>query len=160
MNSSDRSVRISFGGGGNPGGFVLGVFGLVLLVLGVVFTLVGGSDYSDHTGRAEAVVVEREVDTRRSSDGRSRSDVDVYVSYEVEGTRFEHVSLSGLDPSDHDEGERLTVAYHPDSPESPVTVGSTEPGAFDIFRYIGIAAGVAGLACLGGAAALFLRKRS
>ncbi|GAA3731664.1 hypothetical protein HDA32_000478 [Spinactinospora alkalitolerans] len=131
----------SSGGGGAVrivGAIIAGVFGLILLILGVVFTLVGGLDYTDHTGRADAVVVDRVETTSRDSDGDLDTDVDVYVSYEAEGRTHEHVALNGLNPSDHHEGEELTVAYHPDDPGDPVTAASTESGAFDLFGYIGV----------------------
>ncbi|MEY9213908.1 DUF3592 domain-containing protein [Thermobifida halotolerans] len=147
--------------GEHTGPAVMGGFGAVLLLLGVIFVLIGNADYTDHTGRAEAVVVERDVDHRKTSTGSSSSDVDVYVSYRTEdGTQIEHAPLSGLNPSDYDEGERLQVAYHPDRPGAPVTAQSTEPGAFLIFRYLGIAAAVVGAALAAGAGILLWRRRS
>ncbi|PRX95771.1 DUF3592 domain-containing protein [Allonocardiopsis opalescens] len=124
-----------------------GVAAAILLVMGVIFTAVGGIDYTSYTGRAEAVVVE--VITERNtvgsgSDRRSRVDTDTYVGYTAEGQEFGRVLLNGLNPDSYAEGQSLTVAYDPANPGSPVTVASTEPGAMDTFRWVGIALLVAG----------------
>ncbi|GAA1772019.1 hypothetical protein GCM10009834_32890 [Streptomonospora arabica] len=131
-----------------------GIAALVLLIIGGIFTLVAQADYSGHTGRAEAVVstVEVERDTVGSGDdGQGSDDVDitVYVDYSAEGVEYSDVKLNGLNPDDHAEGERLTVAYDPAAPGDPVTVESTEEGAFDVFLWLGVgmlaAGGLAGL---------------
>ncbi|WP_068753494.1 DUF3592 domain-containing protein [Thermobifida cellulosilytica] len=150
MSSSSRNVDL----------LVLAGVSAVLFVLSVVFVVVGNADYTSYTGRAEAVVVERDEDYWRTSSGDTRRDIDVYVSYRTEeGVQLDHVKLGGLNPSDHHEGEQLQIAYHPEHPGDPVTVQSTEEGAFGVFRVIG-----AGLAALGAgfaawAAVLFLRRR-
>lgn len=156
-------MKSSFDSSGSPrgiGSLVLGGAGVVLLLLGVVFVLVGGADYTDYTGRADAVVVERDVDHRRSPNGNRRSEVDVYVSYRTEdGTQVEHAELGGLNPSEHEEGERLQIAYHPDRPGDPVTVRSTEEGAFHVFRVLGAVLAAVGAGLVVWAAVPFLRSR-
>ncbi|WP_017594969.1 DUF3592 domain-containing protein [Nocardiopsis potens] len=138
---------------------VLGVFTLVLLIIGTVFTVLGSQDYSGHTGRAEAVVtrVDREIDRRPGDDRRKRVDYDVYVGYQVDGTDYSDVRLNGLDADDYGEGDTLTVAYEPGAPDSPVTVQSTEEGALDLFRPLGIGALVLGAAAAAGAIAALVR---
>ncbi|MDT0303069.1 DUF3592 domain-containing protein [Streptomonospora wellingtoniae] len=129
-----------------------GIFALVFLIIGGIFTLIAQADYSAHTGRAEAVVSEVEVERDDiGTDDNDDNDVDitVYVDYRAEGGEYNRVPLSGLNPDDHAEGERLTVAYDPADPGNPVTVESTEEGAFDVFLWLGIgmlaAGGLAGL---------------
>ncbi|MDA2812767.1 DUF3592 domain-containing protein [Nocardiopsis sp. RSe5-2] len=125
-------------------GAPVAVFGLVLLILGVVMSIVGTTDYTDHTERADAVVSERLVevtyeDEEREPDER-REEITVFVDYTAEGQDLERVELQGLDADDHYEGQELAVAYAPGEPGHVVTVPSTEEGAYDVFLYIGIAA--------------------
>jgi len=138
---------------------ILGFFTLVLLILGIVFTVLGFQDYSGHSGRAEAVVTDvvREVH-QDSDDRRERVDIDVYVSYRVDGTDYTDVRLNGLNTDEHGEGESLTVAYAPEDPGAPVTVQSTEEGSMDVFRYVGI--GLLALAVATGAGAVAVLVRA
>ncbi|MDA8369742.1 MAG: DUF3592 domain-containing protein [Nocardiopsaceae bacterium] len=122
------------------GAVICGVLTLVLLAVGGIFFLLSRADYSDHTGRAEAVVTEVVMtdDGSIGSDRDEAGDTDVYVDYEAEGQSYSRVKLNGLNPSSYSTGEALTVAYDPADPGDPVTVESTEPGAFDVFGYVGI----------------------
>lgn len=120
-------------------GLILVAFGVVALIMGAVQVVVGMADYTDHTGRADAVVSERLVEVDRDDD-RRREDITVFVDYEAEGERFTRIELRGLNPDDHYEGDELPVAYAPGEPGHVVTVESTEEGAFDVFLYIGTTA--------------------
>ncbi|MDA0567376.1 DUF3592 domain-containing protein [Streptomonospora sp. S1-112] len=152
------------------GALVCGGFALILLVIGIIFFFVSRADYSDHTGRAEAVVsdvvVTDDTDTGPRRPGESGSggsdDIDVYVDYTAEGQQFTRAELSGLNPSDYSEGETLTVAYDPADPGDPVTAASTEPGAFRVFGYIGMGLLAGGAVAAIGAIAFmvsFVRRR-
>ncbi|WP_017557507.1 DUF3592 domain-containing protein [Nocardiopsis baichengensis] len=128
-----------------PGGAML-VIGFVLLIISTVMLVLGMSDYTDHTERADAVVSERRVEVTYTGNDRDRKDrreeITVYVDYTAEDQDFTHVELMGLDNDDFQEGQRLTVAYAPGEAGDVVTVESTEEGAFDVFLYIGIAGAV------------------
>lgn len=132
------------------------VFGVVALGMGVFQVVVGMSDYTDHTERADAVVSERHVEVDYDN-GQSSEDVTVFVDYDAEGEAFTRVELEGLNPDDHYEGEELPVAYAPGEPDHVVTVQSTEEGAFDVFFYIGIAALVLSVPLLAVGARLTVR---
>ncbi|KIH99492.1 hypothetical protein LP52_07450 [Streptomonospora alba] len=130
----------------------IGLVSLILLIIGGVFLAVGQADYSDYTGRAEALVSAREqtTETRGTGDNkRTQTDIDVFVDYEAEGREFTSVKLNGLNPSSYNEGDELTVAYDPADPGDPVTAQSTEEGAFDLFLWLAV-----GMLAAGGIGAL------
>ena len=56
------------------------IFAVVGLILGTVFVLVGSQDYSSYTARADATVVEVDVDISRNSSGERTT----RTSYDVE----------------------------------------------------------------------------
>ncbi|MBV2365544.1 DUF3592 domain-containing protein [Streptomonospora nanhaiensis] len=147
---------------------VCGFLALVLLIIGTVFVFLARADYSGHTGRAEAVVtdvvVTEDTDSRPDRGRRDHDDedIDVFVAYTAEGQTFDRAELTGLNPSDHTVGETLTVAYDPADPGRPVTVESTQPGAFRVFGYVGAGLLAGGAVALAGAIAFtaaFLRRR-
>ncbi|MFD0775301.1 DUF3592 domain-containing protein [Streptomonospora algeriensis] len=130
----------------------IGLVSLILLVLGGIFLAVGQADYSDYTGRAEALVSAREqtTETRGTGDDkRTETDIEVFVDYEAEGREFTSVRLNGLNPTSYHGGDELTVAYDPADPGAPVTEQSTEEGAFDLFLWIAV-----GMLAAGGIGAL------
>ncbi|MDA2804986.1 DUF3592 domain-containing protein [Nocardiopsis suaedae] len=144
-----------------PGGAVT-VFGIIALILGAVMLIVGTTDYTDHTERADAVVSERLVevtyeDEEREPDER-REEITVFVDYTAEGQDLTRVELQGLNADDHYEGQELAVAYAPGEPGHVVTVPSTEEGAYDVFLYIGIAALVLSVPLLGAGALLIVKQ--
>ncbi|WP_017594897.1 hypothetical protein [Nocardiopsis potens] len=81
----------------------------------------------EYSGRAEAVVIGRE---ERGGGGPAPPAVTVYVEYEPEGRGpVSGAELRGDDAMAYLEGDALIVAYHPDSPEIPFTLGALErPG--------------------------------
>ncbi|PSK99901.1 uncharacterized protein DUF3592 [Murinocardiopsis flavida] len=162
---SRRTRRTHIRGGGRIlGVLVLAGFAFVLTLIGGIFSFVGTLDYREYTGRADATVVERRVESDTDT-GTSRQrrdddvDITVYVDYQAEGRTFEHVTLNGLNPDDHQEGDRVQVAYPPGEPGEIVTVASTEEGAFRIFGYIGVPLLVLGLALAGAAVFVLVRRR-
>ncbi|GAA4930155.1 hypothetical protein GCM10023224_07240 [Streptomonospora halophila] len=116
---------------------VLGIGG-ALAIVGAAFLLQGMTDYTDHTARAEATVVERDVDVDYDDDGDRREDVTVYVDYAAAGAPQSRVELRGLGSDDFHEGETLTVAYAPGEPGHAVTPRSTEKGAYAFGFYLGV----------------------
>lgn len=135
------------------------VIGLVLLVFGVMLLYMGTTDYTDHTERADATVVEREVDYTYDDGDRRKKDVDVYVDFAAGGAEHHRVELEGIDSASFDEGDTLTVAYAPGEPGHAVTVQSTEKGAYVIGFYLGIPVVLAGAAVTVVAIVLLLRKK-
>ncbi|MBB6171380.1 hypothetical protein HNR23_001440 [Nocardiopsis mwathae] len=139
-----------------------------LLILGAVLGFIGAmmvlstmfNDYTDFTGRADAVVVNR-VEERSSGSATNSgpSSARVYVAYAVDGREHTDVRLHGVNPAHYYEGDRLTIAYHPERPHQAVTVPSTEPGAFDILAYIGAGVLIAAVACLVGSGKCLARHR-
>ncbi|MDA2804985.1 DUF3592 domain-containing protein [Nocardiopsis suaedae] len=137
-------------------------FGVALLIVGVRQVAVGTTDYTDHTGRAEAVVSERLVE-RADFDDRREQEITVFVAYTAEGEDFTRVELEGLNSDDPWEGDELTVAYAPGEPGHVVTVPSTEEGAHAMSLYGGIAALALSVLLSGAGAALgyrHFRRRS
>lgn len=145
-----------------PGGALI-IIGFVALIIGTVMLVLGMSDYTDHTERADAVVSERRVEVTYTGNDRDRKDrreeITVYVDYTAEDQDFTRVELTGLNTDDLQEGQRLPVAYAPGEAEDVVTVESTEEGAFDVFLSIGIAGVVLTAVLLPTGIVLIARKR-
>ncbi len=151
-NRTGRKVKLSM-----PATVVL--TGVLVLVGGIVGVVVGMTDYTDHTERAEATVSNRVVDYDYEDGERQKEDVTIYVDYTVEGTNHNGVVLEGLDSDDFQEGQDLTVAYASGDPAHVVTPQSTEEGAYDFALYLGIATLVVGLIVLVTGGALMIVKK-
>ena len=119
-----------------------------LLISGVLVMFVGGgilaegfTDYTDHTARTPATVVDVDTTVTRSGTTGSRQEkVDaVYVAYWAEGRRYFDVKLEGIGSTEPSWGETIKVAYAPGKPGHVVTPESTKQGAYDASLYIGSA---------------------
>ncbi|MUL44331.1 DUF3592 domain-containing protein [Streptomonospora sp. PA3] len=157
------SGKVRFGGKGKGKGgkgrrSVLGT-GILLAVAGVMLLVQGTTDYTDHTERAEATVVERDVDITYDDDGdRTGEDVTVYVDYRAEGADHRRVDLEGLGSDSFHEGDTLTVAYAPGEPGHVVTTQSTDEDAYAFAFYLGLPIVAAGLGVTALGVVLRLRK--
>ncbi|MFC7328804.1 DUF3592 domain-containing protein [Marinactinospora rubrisoli] len=133
--------------------FVLG--GSVILH-GVIFLALGLQNYTDHTERVQATVVDREI--RTSGRGGSPTTT-VWVSYRAEGAEFPRVELDGVETADLYVDDEVTVAYAPEEPEHVVTLASTERGVYAVWVYLGIGLLVAGAAITAGGVGYVRRRR-
>lgn len=138
----------------------LGFWSLMLLVLGIVFSLIAlliailrPDVERDFTAQAEGVV--SMVEVRHSGRNRSRTSYVTYVEFEDSDHRsFEAQSVVNGDWYRHREGDHVTVRYNPRSPEEGVLIVGDEDklGNFNVFGslmlYGGIASLVIGVACL------------
>lgn len=136
------------------------LFGSMALLIGAISLLIGFTDYTDHTERADATVVERDVEVTRDSDGDKRTETTIYVSYTAEGTEFAHIELAGFGATDFHEDDTLPVAFAPGAPDHVVTPQSAEEGAYDLALYGGVAIMISGAAALAAAGMLRLHNRA
>jgi hypothetical protein len=133
------------------------IFGLVGLILGTVFVLIGSKDYSSYTGRAYATVFD--VHVTKSSSGQSRTTRDYDVRFTAEGRTVEIFDIGGVHSGDFDIGDVQAVAFPPGDPELAVWAETVEGGQ-QVLLYVGLGVGLlfAGLGAL--IAILGLRRRS
>ncbi|GAA4930163.1 hypothetical protein GCM10023224_07250 [Streptomonospora halophila] len=136
------------------------VIGAIPAVGGGLQIFQGTTDYSDHTARAEATVVEREVAVSASGPGEPAvEEITVYVDYRAEGAEHDRVELAGLGADAYQEGDRLTVAYAPGEPGHAATPRSTGAWAYSWRLLLGAASVLAGLGAVA-AGAVLLRGAS
>lgn len=135
------------------------VFLAVGLILGTVFVLIGTQDYSAFTARASATVVNVDVTTRRTSQGRTTTSRDYDVQFIVDGQRVRINNIGGIHSGDYNSGDSVAVIFPPGQPERAVWA-STVDGGQQILLYVGLGIGV----LLGGLGAVIvilgLRRRS
>lgn len=113
------------------------VFLAVGLILGVVFALIGSTDYSGYTARAQATVVDVQVHTSRSN-GSTRTSKDFDVQFAVDGRTYRIDDLGGIrtggDPA---VGDAVAVAFPPAQPADAVWASTVEGGA-SLLRWAGL----------------------
>lgn len=127
------------------------VFLAVGLVLGTVFALVGSKDYSSYTVRANASVVDVDVQTTRTN-GRTTTTRGYDVLFVDEGRSIRVNDIGGVRAGgDLSVGDVVPVAYPPGLPFEAVWASTVEGGA-KVLLWIGVGGGL----LFGGLCALIL----
>ena len=116
---------------------------IIALAGGILFIVLGcvGISQAKNFPEVEATVVSVEENTSIDTDGTTTTDVEVVVSYTVDGVSYEEL-LSDA-PSKLKENDKITVRYNPEKPSS-VTATTKKAGIFRIvfgafFTVVGLA---------------------
>ncbi len=104
----------------NPVVFVTTLLGAIFAFIGVVFMIVGfimkaeDARFKETALETTAVITDIEAYTRRDSEGKKRTDYDVYVEYTIQGQTIRE-KINSYSSSMY-EGQTITVLYSPDNP--------------------------------------------
>ncbi|MDF2968906.1 MAG: hypothetical protein K0Q93_2684 [Nocardioidaceae bacterium] len=117
------------------------IFAVVGLILGTVFVLVGSQDYSSYTARADATVVEVDVDISRNSSGEPTTRTSYDVEFVADGRTVRVDDIGGVRYGDYAAGEVVVVAFPPGQPRDAVWATTVEGGQ-RVMRYVGLGIGL------------------
>ena len=117
------------------------IFAVVGLILGTVFVLVGSQDYSSYTARADATVVEVDVDVSRNSSGEPTTRTSYDVEFVADGRTVRVDDIGGVRYDDYVAGEVVVVAFPPGQPQDAVWATTVEGGQ-RVMRYVGVGVGL------------------
>ncbi|MBQ5995051.1 MAG: DUF3592 domain-containing protein [Clostridia bacterium] len=125
---------------------------LVFLAGGIIFIVLGftGMSQAKNFPEIQAKVSKIEVEEFLDENGDNRSDITVYVSYNVDGKEYNEILQDAQ--GELKEGDTITARYNPEKPNY-ITVTTVKSGAVRLA--IG---GVLAVAGLGGCAVAIIRK--